>query len=196
LQYLLAGNCGELILITACIVAGLPMPLLPIHLLWINLVTDGLPALCLAIDPIDPDVMKRRPRPPGERLANKSFFGMMFFTGLLTAGVAFAVYIDGLNTEPLALARTHAFAALVFAELLRAFGARSETRPVWRIPLLTNLNLTIVVAISFAPLARLFKTTTLHWHDCLLLISVSLVPLCTLEAAKVLRSKRVIHEGA
>ncbi len=50
LQYLLAGNCGELLLMTACIGSGLPMPLLPIHLLWINLITDGLPALCLATD--------------------------------------------------------------------------------------------------------------------------------------------------
>jgi len=196
LQYLLAGNCGELILITASIVAGLPMPLLPIHLLWINLVTDGLPALCLAIDPIDPDVMKRRPRPPGERLADKGFLGMMLFTGLLTAGVAFGVFIDGLKTEPLEMARTHAFAALVFAELLRAFGARSDTRPVWRIPLLTNINLAIVVAgsfalqlftHSFAPLARLFKTSTLRWRDCLLLIAVSFIPLLALEFLKVLR---------
>lgn len=62
LQYLLAGNTGELLLMTIAVVAGLPAPLLPIHLLWINLVTDGLPALCLAADPIDPDVMKRRPR--------------------------------------------------------------------------------------------------------------------------------------
>ncbi len=62
LQYLLAGNSGELLLMTVCVAIGLPSPLLPIHLLWINLVTDGLPALCLATDPIDPDVMNRRPR--------------------------------------------------------------------------------------------------------------------------------------
>ena len=64
LQYLLAGNTGELLFMTVCVIIGLPAPLLPIHLLWINLVTDGLPALCLATEPIDPDVMKRRPRPP------------------------------------------------------------------------------------------------------------------------------------
>ena len=63
LQYLLAGNTGELLLMTVCVIIGLPTPLLPIHLLWINLVTDGLPALCLATDPIDPDVMKHHPRP-------------------------------------------------------------------------------------------------------------------------------------
>src|SRR6185503_12021593 len=88
LQYLLAGNCGELILMTACVVIGLPVPLLPIHLLWINLVTDGLPALCLATDPIDPDVMKRRPRRRSERITDRSFLGTMFLTGFLTAGVS------------------------------------------------------------------------------------------------------------
>ena len=72
LQYLLAGNTGELLLMTAAIVMGLPMPLLPIHLLWINLVTDGLPALCLATDPIDSDVMNRAPRPRNERITSGS----------------------------------------------------------------------------------------------------------------------------
>jgi Ca2+-transporting ATPase len=91
LQYLLAGNTGELLLMTLCVIIGLPTPLLPIHLLWINLVTDGLPALCLATDPIDPDVMKRHPRRRSERITNRSFLRTMFFTGFLTAGVAFAV---------------------------------------------------------------------------------------------------------
>src|SRR4029434_11266042 len=73
LQYLLAGNTGELQLMTLWGDIGLATPLLPIHLLWINLVTDGLPALCLATDPIDPDVMKRRPRPRAERITEHGF---------------------------------------------------------------------------------------------------------------------------
>ncbi|HAS81811.1 MAG TPA: cation-translocating P-type ATPase, partial [Verrucomicrobia bacterium] len=91
LQYLLAGSTGELLLMLLCVIVGLPTPLLPVHLLWINLVTDGLPALCLAIDPIDPDVMKRQPRRMSERITNRSFLRTMCLTGLLTAGVAFAV---------------------------------------------------------------------------------------------------------
>ena len=72
LQYLLAGNTGELLLMTIAVIAGFPSPLLPIHLLWINLVTDGLPALCLAADPIDPDVMTGKPRPREEQITNGS----------------------------------------------------------------------------------------------------------------------------
>ncbi len=194
LQYLLAGNTGELLLMTVCVIFGLPMPLLPIHLLWINLVTDGLPALCLATDPIDPDVMKRHPRRQSEQITNRSFFRTMAFTGFLTAGVSFAVYFYVLKSGTLEAARTYAFAVLVFAELLRSFGARSGTKPVWRIPLFTNANLVIVVAISFglqvwsqhnATLGRFLKTAYMPFTDCLLLLAVGAIPLLILDMVKV-----------
>ena len=199
LQYLLAGNTGELLLMTTCVVVGLPMPLLPIHLLWINLVTDGLPALCLATDPIDADVMKRRPRRRSERITDGDFLGTMLLTGILTAGVSFAVYLYGLNAETPELARTHAFAVLVFAELLRSFGARSETKPVWRISLFTNLNLAIVVSISFglqvlshhnAFLGVFLKTSPMSLADCFLLLAAAAIPLMVLELVKVARRAR------
>jgi Ca2+-transporting ATPase len=199
LQYLLAGNTGELLLMTACVVIGLPTPLLPIHLLWINLVTDGLPALCLATDPIDPDVMKRHPRRRSERITDGGFLGTMLLTGMLSAGVSFAVYLYGLETETPELARTHAFAVLVFAELLRSFGARSETKPVWRISLLTNINLAIVVSVSFslqvwshhnAILGRFLKTSSMSLADCFLLLAVGAIPLIVLELVKVARNAR------
>ncbi len=200
LQYLLAGNCGELLLMTAAIVMGLPMPLLALHLLWINLVTDGLPALCLATDPIDADVMKQPPRSRNERITDGGFLGMMFFTGLLTAGVSLAVYLYALKHESLEMARTHAFAALVFAELLRAFGARSETRPLWRMNPLSNLSLLLVVSISFsiqvwshhhALLAGFLKTSLMPFSDCLMLLSLSVIPLFALEAVKGLRRSSI-----
>ncbi len=84
-----------------------------------------------------------------ERLANRSFLRTMFLTGFLTAGVTFAVYVYVLQAGTTETARTYAFAVLVFAELLRSFGARSESKPVWRISLFTNVNLVIVVAMSF-----------------------------------------------
>ncbi len=198
LQYLLAGNCGELLLMTAAIVMGLPMPLLALHLLWINLVTDGLPALCLATDPIDADVMKQPPRSRNERITDGGFLGTMFLTGLLTAGVSLAVYLYALKHESLEMARTHAFAALVFAELLRAFGARSETRPLWRMNHLSNLNLLLVVSISFsiqvwshhnALLAGLLKTSLMPFSECLMLLSISVIPLLALEGVKWLRGR-------
>jgi P-type Ca2+ transporter type 2C len=198
LQYLLAGNSGELLLMTICVVIGLPAPLLPIHLLWINLVTDGLPALCLATDPIDPDVMKQPPRSRHERMTDSRFLGTMIFTGVLTAGVSFAVYFLALNSETLELARTHAFTALVFAELLRSFGARSETRPIWGMNFFSNLNLLLVVAISFGlqvwshrseVFAAFLKSSLLPLRDCIMLLAISAVPLLALEVTKVVRNK-------
>ena len=184
---------------TACVVVGFPTPLLPIHLLWINLVTDGLPALCLATDPIDPGVLKRRPRPRSERITDSNFLGTMFLTGFLTAGVSFAVYLYGLKTGTVEMARTHAFAVLVFAELLRSFGARSETKPIWRISLLTNINLAIVVSVSFglqvwshhnAVLGRFLKTSFMPLADCFLLLALGAIPLAILELLKVVRHAR------
>jgi P-type Ca2+ transporter type 2C len=161
---------------------------------WINLVTDGLTALCLATDPIDPDVMKRHPRPRSERITNRSFLRTMFLTGILTAGVAFAVYFHVLRTETTETSRASAF-----AELLRAFGARSETKPVWRISLFTNRNLVIAVAISFgiqmwsqhnATLGRFLKTSYMPFADWFLLVALGSIPLLVLELAKVVRHTR------
>jgi P-type Ca2+ transporter type 2C len=199
LQYLLAGNTGELLLMTLCVVAGLPAPLLPIHLLWINLVTDGLPALCLATDPIGSDVMKRHPRHRAQHLMDPAFVRTMFLTGALTAGVAFAVYIYVLRTQTPAAARGCAFAVLVFAELLRSFGARSETKPIWKIPLLTNPHLVLVVAMSIGlqllsqhneTLGRILKTSSMPFLDGLLLLAIGAIPLVVLEVIKVVRHRR------
>jgi len=197
LQYLLAGSTGELLLMTMCVIVGLPTPLLPVHLLWINLVTDGLPALCLATDPIDPDVMQRQPRRLSERITNRSFLRTMGLTGLLTAGVAFAVYFYGLSTGTTATARASVFAVLVYAELLRSFGGRSETKPVWQISLFTNVNLVAVVVLSLglqlwsqhsAIFGGFLKTVSLPFAESFLLLALGAVPLALLEMVKVARN--------
>lgn len=196
IQYLLAGNSAELLLMAACIALGYPAPLLPIHLLWINLVTDGLPALCLATDPIDADVMRRPPRPRSQSLADRRTLLGILATGTLSAGVCLAVYLYGLETTSLETARTHAFAVLVFAELLRAYSGRSSTKPVWQVGLLGNVRLTLVVAASFAlqiaghhfePLRAVLETSMLPWTDCAVLVLAALVPAAFLELAKVAR---------
>jgi Ca2+-transporting ATPase len=198
LQYLLAGNTGELLLMTLCVALGLPAPLLPVHLLWINLVTDGLPALCLATDPVDPGVMQRPPRRSSDQITNRSFLRTMFLTGFLTAGLAFGVYLYVLKRDTLEAARTYAFAVLVFAELLRSFGARSEAKSLWHIPFFTNLNLVVVVCVSIglqvwsqhnATLGHFLKTTFLPLTDAFWLFCLGCVPLLTLEIVKLVRSK-------
>jgi len=124
----------------------------------------------------------------------------MFLTGFLTAGVAFAVYLYALRTGTVESARTYAFTVLVFAGLLRSFGARSETKPVWRIPFFTNINLAMVVAVSFGlqvwshhneTLGRFLKTSYMPFSDCLLLLAVGAIPLLVLEIVKVVQNARL-----
>ena len=199
LQYLLAGNAAELLLMTVCIVIGLPMPLLPIHLLWVNLITDGLPALCLATDPIHADVMRRRPRPRSERITAHGFLSRLLLAGGATAAVCFGVFVLALRHGTVESARSMAFTTLVFCELLKSFSFRHETKPIWRIPFFSNVPLPLVVLGSFvlqlllhhvAILSQLLKTVTPPWTQRWTLLALGFVPLIVLEAAKVLFGKR------
>ncbi len=192
-----------------CVAIGMPTPLLSIHLLWINLVTDGLPALCLATDPIDPDVMKRPPRRRLEQITDRLFLRTMVITGLLTAGVTFGVYVHVLQTQPVEVARSYAFTVLVFAELLRAFGVRSQTKPVWRMSLMTNLNLVLVVLASIGlqvlsqhnqVLGSILKISYMPFADCMMLLAVGAIPLLVLELLKYVKTRSpnsvvVAHAG-
>jgi len=196
LQYLLAGNVGEITIMAAAVLIGMPVPLLPIHLLWINLVTDGPPALCLAGDPIDPGVMTSPPRDSSEKLANGEFLLTMIVTGFLTAAAAFAVYWYMLGRGTVAAARTYTFAVLVFAELLRSFGARSAATPVWKIPFFSNGKLVATVCASIALqvwsqhsgfLGRFLKTTGVSFFDGFLLLAIGALPFVILEIWKTAR---------
>jgi magnesium-transporting ATPase (P-type) len=200
LRYLLAGNAGELSVMFVAALLGWPLPLLPIQLLWINLVTDGLPALALATDPIDPDVLTRPPRPPEAQLVDWQFLKRTAFIGCLTAGVALSAfayewYVDG----NLADARDAAFSVLVIAELLRAFGARSNERTVWQVGLFSNLRLCGIVMASFAlqlaihhlpALQGLVGTAPITLPQCLVWLVLGAIPVTILELQKLLQRSR------
>ena len=198
-EYLLAGNAGELLLMGTCIVVGLPIPLLPVHLLWINLVTDGLPALCLAVDPPERDLMSQPPRDAAQTLTDRATLLRIAVTGLLTASMPFLVFLYALHYEDLDMARTHAFATLVFCELFRAFGARSRTLQIWQIGLLSNFKLFLVVVASVALqiashhidwLGRILRTSHMSLNDCFLLLALGLAPMAVLEIWKWLAERR------
>ena len=199
LGYLLAGNAGELAVMLIAALVGWPLPLLPIQLLWINLVTDGLPALGLATDPIDPDVLSRPPRRPDAELMDRHFIAQLAFIGCLTATVtlaafAYELWVDG-NLED---ARDAAFSVLVIAELLRAFGARSATRTVWDVGLFSNLRLFVIVSVSFwlqiaihhqPTLARFFGTEPISLTQCIAWIVLGALPLAVIEGQKLVRRR-------
>lgn len=196
LVYLLAGNVGEMLLMLGAAAAGMPAPLLPLHLLWINLVTDGLPALALVVDPADPDVMKRPPRAPSEPMLGLREWRGIIVTGALQASVALAVFVWALRSRDLGEARNLAFTTMVFGELFRAFASRSDSRVVWELGLFTNVRLVLVVVASgliqigihhIAALEALFKIKPLSLADCALSIGLGLIPVTLVELTKLVR---------
>jgi Ca2+-transporting ATPase len=199
LVYLLGGNASELLLMLGAALAGLPLPLLPLHLLWINLVTDGLPALALVMDPVDPGAMRRPPRRTEEPMLGRPEWRLIALTGLLEAGITLAVFVVALEERGVQVARSQAFSVLVFAELLRSFAARSPTRLFWEVGAFTNLRLIAVVALEIVlqlglyqiPATQaLFRIEPLSVADYVLVFAAGLIPVSVLELAKLWSRRR------
>ena len=198
LVYLLSGNMAELTVMLVASLVGLPLPLVPLQLLWINVVTDGLPALALVLDPPDADVLQRPPRNPDEPMLGRAQWQFVIITGLLQATAALGIFLWALRARDLSEARNLAFSVLVFGELFRAFGARSATRLVWEVGLFTNLRLLAVIVVSVLlqialhhiPLAEAaLDIGPLSTADCLLTMAVALVPVTLIELSKVMRRR-------
>lgn len=195
LLFLLSCNCGEILLMFIASLLGWPSPLLPVQLLWINLVTDGLPALALALEPPEPDVMGKKPRDRHESLLSASTGLIIVLQGLLVGGAALAAFaiIGRQHSGDLERARTTAFCVLVYSELFRAFAARSRRFTCLELGLLTNPYLFGAVAISALlqlsvvalPFNRaVFQTVAYPVHDWRTVIFLSLVPVTVIELSK------------
>ncbi|NGZ97145.1 MAG: cation-translocating P-type ATPase, partial [Nitrospira sp. WS110] len=199
--YLLSCNISEILLMLLAALLALPLPLLPVQILWINLVTDGLPALALAIDPKDPDLMRRPPRPPAERFLTKERFLMLFaqgsFLALITLG-AFVYCLYGMDLN-LDRARTLTFTILVLAQLFHAFNNRSDRRSLFEIGILTNKPLLGAIALSGTLQAAIVLTPLLHpifnvvpfdAEHWLLAVGIGVLPLVAMEIWKAGFGKR------
>lgn len=196
--YLMAGNVGELVVMLGAAMGGLPLPLLPIQLLWINLATDGLPALALVMDPVEPDILGRPPRPQGQPMLGRPEWIRILSTGLLQGAVTLAVFAWALHAEGVEQARNMAFTTLVFGELFRAFAARSRTRTFWQVGVLSNLRLLGVVLGSAAVQVGMhhvgfaqtfFDLAPISLGDCLESIGLGLIPLAVVEISKLVRRR-------
>jgi Ca2+-transporting ATPase len=193
LVYLLSGNTAELTVMLVAALGGLPLPLLPLHLLWINVVTDGLPALALVVDPAEADVLQRPPRHPDEPMLGHAEWRFIITTGLLQAAATLGVFVWALSARDLSEARNLAFSVLVFGELFRAFAARSTTRVFWEVGAFTNVRLLAVVVVSVLmqlgihhiPAAQVvFEIGPLSAADCLLTLLVASGPVTVIEVGK------------
>ena len=148
-RYAMTGNSGEIGVIFLAPLVGLPLPLLPIHILWVNLVTDGLPGLALAAEPAERGVMQRPPRPPGESLFARGLWQHVLAIGLLLAGLCLGVQAWALAVGD-AHWQTMVFTVLTLGQMAHVLAIRSETTPLWRLGLRSNLPLTLAVLLTFA----------------------------------------------
>ena len=193
--YLLTGNAAELLLMLAAAAAGLPLPLLPLHLLWVNLVTDGFPALALVMDPPDADVLERPPRAPSDPMLGRTQWTWIGVTAVLEASIVLGVFVWYLD-DGLALARTMAFSTLVFSELTRSFAARSPDRVLFEVGAFSNLVLLAVVILSgsfqialhhVGWVQRVFQVAPLSLAQWAVAIGFGLVPVTVLEMRKLVK---------
>lgn len=150
IRYLLSCNVGEVLTMLIAVLAGMPLPLVPIQILWMNLVTDGLPAMALGVDPHDSDIMTRRPRHPRESVFSQGMAWRIITSGTVIGLGTLAAFRCGLSMGDVELARTMAFNTLVFFQLFYVFACRSESHTILEIGLLTNLYLVGAVFISAA----------------------------------------------
>ncbi|MDD5084600.1 MAG: cation-translocating P-type ATPase [Candidatus Omnitrophica bacterium] len=200
-HYLLSCNAGEILVMFVSTLIGWPAPLLPVQILWVNLVTDGLPALALGVDPTDPNVMKRPPRPTGEAVVTKQRALLMLTQGAFIAfcslfAFAFVLFVE---KEGLDRARTAAFVVLACAQLFHSFNCRSMTESIFKLGVFTNIKLVYATAVSFLLqmivvyipcLQRVFKTEALGILDWSLVIALSSLPLWAMEIVKIFNKSR------
>lgn len=180
IRYLLATNSGEILTVFIAVLAGFPIPLLAIQILWINLVTDGLPALALGVEPAEPGVMSRPPRHPRESVFARGLWQHIVWVGVLMALGTLGVMIWGLANYPLDTTRTMVFLTLASFQMFHVLAIRSELESIFAIGLFSNIYLAGAVlltfvmqlAVTYLPLLQpAFSTTPLDW----LQLSVCLV---------------------
>jgi Ca2+-transporting ATPase len=193
--YLFSCNVAEILVLLCAGLAGLPLPLLPLQLLWLNLVTDTFPALALALEPAETDVMSRPPRRPDEAILSIRFLGRIFGYGALITLATLAAFLWGLHASA-AHASTMAFMTLSFAQIAHLGNARSERevvspgRAIANRFALAGAGMSIglqVTAALLPPLAKLLHLTELTPADWVVVVACSLVPAVTGQSMKFFR---------
>ncbi|PGT86609.1 MULTISPECIES: calcium-translocating P-type ATPase, SERCA-type [Bacillaceae] len=186
IRYLLASNVGEILVMLFAMILALPLPLVPIQILWVNLVTDGLPAMALGLDQPEGDLMRRKPRHPKEGVFARGLgwkvISRGFLIGIVTLAAFMIVYYR--NPDELAYAQTIAFATLVMAQLIHVFDCRSEKSIFERNPFgniyligaVISSILLMLVVIYYPPLQPIFHTFPILARDWLLILGLSAIP--------------------
>ena len=200
IHYLLSCNIGEILAIfTATVLPFLEAPLTPVQLLWLNLVTDSLPALALGMEPVEQGVMDRPPRHRDEPLFSKAFSLGLVWQGALVGGLTLLAYALGLRWAGPAAANTMAFAALTLSQLFHAFDVRSEDRSLFRLGVLSNpaMNRAFLAGLALQlsvllvpPLQGAFGVTGMDLRQWGAVLALAVTPLLVCETVKAVAGGR------
>ncbi|MDR0413569.1 MAG: calcium-translocating P-type ATPase, PMCA-type [Dysgonamonadaceae bacterium] len=166
IEFLLSCNVGEIIVLFVAVLANWVTPLLPIHILWINLVTDSLPALALSVDPAGKGIMNRKPVDSKKSILNKKFASLVVLQGVMIGALSLAAFRIGLHTTPPAedateVARAMCFAVLAFAQLIHVFNVRSHSQSSFR-HFGSNKFLLGAIAVSAGLMFMVLEIPCLH----------------------------------
>jgi len=199
-RYLLTTNSSEIWVMVLAPLAGLPIPLLPVHILWINLVTDGLPALALGVEPAERDAMRRPPRPMSESIFARGLWQHALWVGLLMGGVSL-----GIQAAALDLGwhwQTMVFSTLALLQLGHALAVRSERESFFRLGWRTNVPLAAAVAATVAtqfaiiylpPLQPIFETEALPPVELAVMLAASTLAFLGVEIEKWMIRRRALR---
>ena len=201
IHYLLSCNVGEIMVMFIASILRLPVPLLPIQILWVNLVTDGLPALALGVDPTDKKIMKRPPRLKHESVLTMTMGRLIFLQGAFIAFCSLLAFylVYFVEDEGVERARTASFIVLACSQLFHSFNCRSSHESIFSLGFLSNPKLIYAILISFilqmavvyVPfLQSIFKTQSLGWFDWIMVLTISSFPLWAMELVKLINRIR------
>ena len=196
IKYLLTTNSGEIWTLFLAPLAGLPIPLLPIHILWINLVTDSLPALALSVEPAEGDVMSRPPRHPNETIFAHGLGIHAIWVGLLMGGIVLFAQAWAISTGHVHW-QTMVFTVLCLTQLGHVLAIRSERESLFKMGLFSNIYLFGAVALTFAlqmatvyvpAFNPIFKTEPLTLLELLFAFGLSSVVFFAVEIEKLIKA--------
>lgn len=198
IKYIMTGNSGEIWSITLAPFLGLPIPLLPIHILWVNLVTDGLPGLALASEAAEPNIMKRAPRKPTDSIFGGTMGWHILWVGLLIGLVTLAIQAWAVSNEN-PKGQTMAFSVLCFSQLGHVLAIRSNKISLFKSGLLSNKPMLLAIALTilfqmmiiYMPaLNKIFKTQALSLMELSLTIATSSIVFLAVELEKFIRNTK------
>ncbi len=194
--FLMSCNVGEILIIFISMLLNWEIPLLPIHLLWVNLLTDAFPALALGTEKREPGLMQEPPRSPDEPIINRDMLVNIAVQSIVMTAAVLGAFYYGWKAYGLEMGRTYALVTLIISELLRAYTCRSEKYSVFKIGVFSNRNMNLATIFSFALLAvilfipalrEVFSVSQLHLHDIDFMLAVGAMPLIFGELTKLVK---------